>query len=164
MTEESAPFFLHREKVRPEWIDYNGHMNVAYYTLTFDHATDALFNYLDLGIDYVRRAGCSLFSAEAHTVFKQEVAEGASISFTAQLLGADEKRVHVFLRMFNEDEGYLAATIEFVSIHVDMQARRATPLPEEACKRVNDLVAAHASLPVPPEAGRAVTMTGRKNG
>ena len=64
--------------MRPEWVDYNGHMNVAYYVLIFDHATDATLDRLDVGEAYRRRAGCSVFVGEMHVIYRQELLEGMS--------------------------------------------------------------------------------------
>ena len=77
-------FPVHREIVRPEWVDYNNHMNVAYYVLVFDHATDAVFDRLDLGEAYRETTGCSLFVAEAHVTYEQEVSAGDRLRLTGQ--------------------------------------------------------------------------------
>ena len=70
-----APFSLHRETVRTEWIDYNGHLNMAYYLLAFDHATDALFDYIGLGAEYARTSDGTTFSLEAHISYLAEVGD-----------------------------------------------------------------------------------------
>jgi acyl-CoA thioesterase FadM len=87
-----APLDLHRETVRPEWIDYNGHMNVAFYVLAFDHATDVFFDFLELGEPYRQQTGNSLFALEAHIVYKAELKQGETLRVTTQLLAHDEKR------------------------------------------------------------------------
>ena len=76
-----APLELHREAVLPEWTDYNGHMNVAFYLLAFDHATDAFFDHLDLGHAYRKRTDCSLFTLEAHVSYAKELNEGDPLRF-----------------------------------------------------------------------------------
>ncbi|HZD26949.1 MAG TPA: thioesterase family protein [Alphaproteobacteria bacterium] len=152
------PLEIHRETVRPEWIDYNGHMNVAYYVLAFDHATDRLFDLIDLGIDYVQRSGRSAFVLETHVGYRQEVKEGDPLRFTVQLIEADDKRLHYYLEMFHAGEGYLAATSEQLALHVDLTARRACPFPEPLRDRLAALMEAHMALPRPAGVGRGIAL------
>ena len=153
---ESGLLELHREVVRPEWIDYNGHMNVAYYLLAFDHATDAFFDYVGLDEGYRRRTGGSTFAVESHITYKCEVGEGDALRFTTQLLGYDAKRLHYIHHMYHADEGFLAAACEWLSLHVDLERRRVSEMPEEIAGRLSALMAAQRDLPVPPEAGQAI--------
>jgi len=153
---ESPLLALHREVVPPEWIDYNGHMNMAYYLLAFDHASDRLFDLLDLGIAYRKRADHGLFTLEAHATYERELRLGDPLSFTTQLLDYDAKRIHYFHWMYHATEGYLAATNELICLHVDLSARRAAPLPTDALARLEGLMAAHRPLPRPPQAGRLI--------
>ncbi len=146
---------LHFETVRPEWVDFNGHMNVAYYVLAFDHATDAMLDHLGLGEDYRRRTGHSNFVVEAHVTYTRELKQGETLRFTTQILGADAKRLHVLHRMVT-DGGDVAATNELMILNVDMTTRRAAPMPEEAKKRARMAARAHAHLPRPEEAGRVI--------
>ena len=150
------PLELRRESVRPEWIDYNGHMNVAYYVLVFDHGTDDLFNLLGVGADYVKRTNLSAFVLETHVNYLQEVVVDAPLKVTGQLLDADEKRLHVWLEMFHADAGYLSATSELLFMHVDLGARRAAPFPAEVRARIDLIRRAHADLPKPAAAGRTI--------
>jgi len=151
-----APIDRHREIVRPEWIDYNGHMNVAYYVLVFDHGVDTFFDLLGIGEDYRRAANCSTFALESHICYLREVHEGDSLRVTTQLLDCDDKRIHYFLAMYQADKGYLAATAETISIHVDMVARRSAPFSDAIRRRLQELREAHAELPRPPQAGRTI--------
>ncbi len=153
------PLALHAETVLPEWVDYNGHMNVAFYVLAFDHATDALLDYLDLGAGYRDRSGHSNFVVEAHVTYGRELHQGDEMRFTTQVLGADAKRLHVFHRMLN-GAGEVAATNELMIVNVDMAARRSAPMPDDARKRAEDAASAHAGLPRPPEAGRVISLPG----
>src|SRR5512147_3221105 len=104
-----APLDLHREPVRPEWIDYNGHMNVAYYVLAFDHATDTFFDFLGLDEAYRTRTGASLFALESHIVYKAELKEGEPLRVTTQLLDCDDKRLHFFHAMYHGGTGAFSA-------------------------------------------------------
>jgi len=153
-----APLTLHREAVRPEWIDYNGHMNVAYYVLAFDHATDAFLDFVGVGVDYARRTSFSTFSAEAHITYSREVREGDPLRFTTQLLGYDSKRLHYISHMYHDSEGFLAATNEWMSLHVDLGARRVAPWPAEVMARLAEIMESHGRLPPPPEVGRVMAV------
>jgi acyl-CoA thioester hydrolase len=153
---DDALLRLHEEAVRPEWIDFNGHMNLAFYVLAFDHATDRLLHHVNLGEAYMRRTGSSVFVLEAHVVYKREMKLGDRMRFTTQLLGYDDKRLHYIHHMYHADEGFLAAANEIMAVHVDMAARRASPIPPEAARALARLRAAQAHLPIPPEAGRAI--------
>ena len=145
---------LHREVVRPEYIDWNGHMNVAYYVLVFDHATDALFDYIGLDEAYRKANGYTTFTLEAQVTYQREVLEGDPLRITTQVLDFDHKRAHYFHRMHHAEEGWLAATNELLSLHIDTGKRRSTPFPEDVAARWAEVHAAHAALPRPPEAGR----------
>lgn len=151
-----GPLDLHRETVRPEWIDYNGHMNVAYYLLAFDHATDAVLDHFGIGKAYAEGEGRSMFVVEAHLTYAREVTEGDGLRFASRILGSDGKRLHLFHEMHHEEDGFLAATAEFMLVHVDLTERRAIPFARETAALVARTAAEHARLPVPPQAGRFI--------
>jgi acyl-CoA thioester hydrolase len=145
---------LLEERVVREWTDYNGHLNVAYYHMAFDRATDRLLEDLGLGEETARRGEGSMFALEDHLTYQRELREGDPFRITCQLLDFDEKRVHYFLRMFHAEEGVLVATCEHLSIFVDMRTRRSASFPEPVRDRLQTLYATHRSLPVPEEVGR----------
>ena len=151
-----APLEIYRAVVEPDWIDYNGHMNVAYYVLVFDRATDAFLDYLGLDEALRNATGSSTFSVEAHITYQREVAEGDPLRFTTQLLGYDQKRIHYIHHMYHAAEGYLAATIEWMSLHIDLEQRRVAPLPPAVMARLAEVLAAHQALPLPDEVGRVI--------
>ncbi len=151
------PLVLHFETVRSEWIDYNGHMNVAYYVMAFDHATDTLFDTLGIGAAYCRRENRSVFAVEQHIAYKRELTDGQRLVVSSHLLGFDDKRLHFFQRMAPEGGACLAATMESLGVHVDMAERRAAPFPEPARSALTRLLAQHGDLPRPAGAGRAIS-------
>ena len=158
----SAPLVLHREVVRPEWIDYNGHMNVAYYLLAFDHACDAFLDFVGMDRDFRTRTGGTTFAVDCHLTYQREVSEGDPLRFASWLLGYDDKRIHHFHQMYHAEEGYLAATCEWLSLHVDLGTRRVASLPAEISARLSETLSAHARLERPPEAGRGVALRARE--
>jgi acyl-CoA thioester hydrolase len=153
-----TPFDGYRAEIRQEWIDYNGHMNVAYYVLVFDYATDAFWNYLGIGEDYLKRTNNSTFALESHVTYQGEVRLGDQVRVTSQLLGMDAKRLHFLHRMYHAGKGYLASTLECVSLHVSLTTRRAAPFPEDRHAFLSRVLAAHRSLGLPDEAGRRISL------
>jgi acyl-CoA thioester hydrolase len=142
--------------VQPDWIDYNGHMNVAFYVLAFDKATDGLLDHLGLGEAYRRSTNCSMFALEAHVTYDRELKLGDRLAIDTQLIDADEKRLHFFHRMTHADKGYLAATSELMALHVDLAGPRSAPMPAAARAALEPLRAAHRLLPPPPQLGRRI--------
>lgn len=153
-----TPFDRYTTEIRPDWIDYNGHMNVAYYVLVFDHATDAFWNYLGIGEDYLKRTNNSTFALESHVTYQGEVKLGERVRVSSQLLGVDAKRLHFMHRMYHAEKSYLASTLECVSLHVSLTTRRSAPFPDDRLAFLQRVVAAHRTLGMPEEAGRAVSL------
>jgi acyl-CoA thioester hydrolase len=150
-----------RLTVLPEWIDYNGHMNLAYYVLAFDKGTDVLLDYLGLGAAYRREANHSLYVLESHVTYDQEVKLRDPLVIETQLVDADAKRLHMFHRMRHADEGFLAATTELMALHVDLAGPRAAPFPAPAQAAIAALLAEHRRLPRPPQLGRSISIKRR---
>jgi acyl-CoA thioester hydrolase len=150
-----------RTTVQPGWIDYNGHMNVAFYVLAFDKATDGLLDHLGLGETYRRASNHSMYALEAHVTYDRELKLGAPLAIDTQLIDADAKRLHYFHRMTHAEEGYLAATSELLALHVDLAGPRAAPLPEAAQAAVARLLEQHRRLPPPPQLGRRISLARR---
>jgi acyl-CoA thioester hydrolase len=150
--------FVGQGMVLPDHIDYNGHMNVVHYRAAFDASTDGLFAYLGLGPEeYNARTGATLMVVEEHTRYHAELAEGERYRILARLAGHSAKKLHYLLLMENLDRGILAATHEELALHVDLAARRSTPLPPAALAAAEALEAAQAHLPPPPDLGRVIT-------
>ena len=112
------PLQLHESVVLPDWIDYNGHMNVAFYVLAFDQATDAFLDHIGLDHGYKNEANCTTFVVDMNVCYLGEVLEGDPLRFTTQLINSDEKRLHYFHRMYHAEKGYLAATNELMTVHI----------------------------------------------
>lgn len=151
-----APLTLWQETILPEWTDYNRHMNVAYYTLVFDHAVDAFFSYVGLGRDYREATTGSTFAVEHHITYNKEVVEGDEVRCETRLIGFDEKRLHHYHEMYHVADGYLAATCEFLSLHVDLSTRRVAPMPAEKLEALSSLLDAHNNLPEITHLGRVI--------
>ena len=150
----ATPYLCAPRRVERAWIDYNGHMNMAYYNLVFDQALDQVFDELGIGAAYVRDGGGSCFTVEIHVTYVQELKLDDPLRVTFQLLDWDEKRLHFFGEMHHAEDGYLAATSEQMSLHVDMASRKAGPLPAQAQQRID---ATDAAAPASRDAGSGRT-------
>jgi acyl-CoA thioester hydrolase len=151
-----TPFSVATDVVRPEWIDSNGHMNVGYYHVAFDTAAVPFFVWIGL-TDAVRREHrSSTFALESHLTFVREVHEGDPLRFEARMIDHDAKRIHFYQEMFHGTEGWLAATYESLSIHMDMGTRRTAPMPEVLHRRIAQVMAAHRVLPRPWQVGHVI--------
>jgi acyl-CoA thioester hydrolase len=156
-----APFVSSLMKVEPSWIDYNGHLNMAYYNVLFDRAVDEAFGLLGIGPDYVKARRHSCFTAEIHVRYLRELHAGDPVRVTFQLLDHDAKRIHYFEQLFHASDGWVSATSENMSLHVDMEAKKTAAFPSAAMQRLAEMKASHARLPVPEAAGRRIAMPGK---
>lgn len=152
----AEPLETARGDVPAEWIDYNGHMNVAYYVLAFDQGTDRFLGTLGMDPDYPRREGGSTFALEMHVTYDRELKQGDPYVVYTQLIDADAKRIHMHHTMRHATEGWLAATNEVITMHIDMGQRRSAPFPAHIQPRVDALRSAHATLPRPATLGRLI--------
>jgi acyl-CoA thioester hydrolase len=150
-----APFRLHEVTVSPEWTDYNHHLTESAYLLIMGDSSDAFFRTFGVD-DAYRRDGHSLYTVETHLRNLREAREGERLNLTIQVLGTDDKRLHILHEMYNAAGGGLLATAEQMILHVDMRAGRATPFPERIARGLREISAAHAVLPVPGYVGRSI--------
>jgi acyl-CoA thioester hydrolase len=95
-------------------------MNVAFYVLVFDHATDALLEFLQLTHDYKIKENTTAFVADMNVTYHQEIKEGDLLRFATRILDCGEKSIHFWHEMHHATKGYLAATNELISIHIDL--------------------------------------------
>src|SRR6202000_1677426 len=145
-------------RAEDHWIDSNGHRNMAYYNVLFDRAVDEAYELIGIGADYVSRSKHSHFTAEVHLRYLRELHAGDQVRATFQLLDFDRKRLHTFEQLFHADEGWVAATSENMSLHVDMGSRKTAGFPAEVTRRLAEMKASHARLPRPEAAGRRIAM------
>jgi len=151
-----APIICPIQRVEPGWIDYNGHMNMAFYNLAFDRAVDHAYDLLGIGADYARSGGGSCFTLEVHVSYLQELVLDDPISIRFRLLDWDAKRLHFFEEMYHAEQGYLAATSEQLALHVSMETRRSAALPEIVQSRLSAMFESHGGLPRPIQVGRII--------
>jgi acyl-CoA thioester hydrolase len=145
----------------PEWIDLNGHMNLAYYTVLFDYATDLLFEAIGIGRQYKDATGHGTFVVETHNRYERELLVGERVRVTSLILGADAKRLHLAHEMFRCVDGERSATQELMFLSINLTRRRVVPFLPEARIAVLRAAAAHAALPRPNWAGRHIVIPRR---
>ncbi|MCA0043111.1 thioesterase family protein [Celeribacter litoreus] len=144
--------------VRPEWVDYNGHINMAYYAAITDEGGDQMYALIGLGEAYAKSARHTTYTAEFHICYKRELKLGDITRVRTQLLDFDAKRMILFHEIWHED-GWLSATAEELLLHVDMSGPRVVPFPPEVVEKLTAMKDAHAALPTPPQAGRSISLS-----
>jgi acyl-CoA thioester hydrolase len=153
-----GPIVEYEDVARPEWIDSNGHMNLAYYVVVFDLATDKLYAKLGIGDAYREVSGNSCFTAETHTVYEREMRLGEPLRVHTWLLGVDTKRLHYFHELFHMDSGERSAVQELMALHIDMRSRRVAPFPEIQHAALAQAVARYAPAEPLKGSGRRIAM------
>lgn len=152
-----APVISRAMQVEKDWIDYNGHMNMAYYNVLFDRGADDAFDLLGIGAAYARDRKLTIYTAEVHVCYVRELHLDDQVTVSFHLLDHDDKRLRAYEEIHHVD-GWLAATSEVLSLHVDMSGPRVAPFPADILPRIEAMRAAHAVLPIPERAGRGIAI------
>ncbi len=150
-----APFVSSEMIVQPEWIDYNGHMNMAYYTLLFDRCADEAYAYMGFGAEYAATSGFTTYTGAFQIRYLRELHRGDRVRVHLHLLDHDDKKFHTWQELYHAD-GWLAATGEALGLHIDQNGPKVAPFPAEILARLEAMKAAHEPLGRPPEAGRPI--------
>jgi acyl-CoA thioester hydrolase len=155
---DGAPLRLHQATVRPEWIDYNGHMSEPYYVLVFGNATDTFYDHIGMDDAFRRATKTSVYTVEAHINYLSEVAVGEPLDIETQILGHDAKRLVLFHTMRHGPGGPVLATTELMVLHVDKTDLKTTPFHPAPAARIATIAADHAQLAQPKYAGRKIAV------
>lgn len=158
-----SPLRLHHEVVQLDWVDYNNHLNDGFYMVIFSHATDALMEHIGLDETARTTVHCSLFTVEVHINYLREVKGGDRVRVETQILGHDQKRLHIFHTLYAGAEAEPAATNEQMLLHMDMAGPKTAPFRPEVLAKIEAIEAAQAGLPRPVNAGRAIGLPAKKN-
>jgi acyl-CoA thioester hydrolase len=151
------PTVIYSTEIKPEWLDYNGHMNVAYYVLVFDLAFEDLLLSLGLGEEVAKTTGISEMVLESHITYDQEVSLGQEVEIRMQLIDYDHKRMHLYSEMYVKgSSGYLASTLEQISMCVDLNERKAISFPKEVMAKIKTLSQQQSDLECPDNIGRKI--------
>jgi acyl-CoA thioester hydrolase len=150
-------------RVMPEWIDYNGHMNLAYYVFVFEIATNAVYETWGVGERYLKKSGCSVFTLGIDVDFLSEIFENDDITITTQLLDWDHKRVHYYHRMFQAKTNKLAAINECLAMNVQLEERRGVPFPNDVQENLEKIHRQHQQFEKPAKSAQRLAIR-RANG
>jgi acyl-CoA thioester hydrolase len=157
-----APFLSRDLKVEDQWIDYNGHFNMAYYNVLFDRAADQVFETLGLGPDYVKTTNCSFFTLETHTTYLRELHASDMVKIETQFLNHDTKRVHYVQKMLHATEGWISCVLEVIISHIDLTVKKTSPFPQDVFDKIVRVSAAHAALAIPAQVGHQIGIPRKK--
>ncbi len=152
-----GPIFL-EAAIKKEWTDYNGHMNVAYYMILFDLALTNFLESLDLGLNYVREAEKSIFALENHVTYQHELKQGDPVCVHFQMLDVNSKFIHYFMRLFHKDMPVISATMEQISLHVNMKTRMPARFQKEKLNELLAVLKDHEKFEKPSEMGRSIAI------
>ncbi|WP_192258411.1 thioesterase family protein [Mesorhizobium caraganae] len=150
-----APYVSKPMDIEKDWIDYNGHLNMAYYNVLFDRCSDEAFAAMGMGLDYVKERRLTIYTAEVHVCYVQELHLEHKVVVSFQLIDHDDKRLRAYQEIRHVD-GWLAATSETLSLHVDMSGPKVAPFPADVQAKVEAMRGAHSALPMPERAGRSI--------
>lgn len=152
----ATPYTSQIMRIDPAWIDFNGHLNMAYYNVLFDACVDEAFTAFGMGQAYLEAQHCSTFTVEAHVSYLREVTLDNEVEIDLRILDIDEKRLHFFQIMRLAGEDAEMATSENMVVHVDMTKRKVAPFPEAILTNLDRIWRAHAALPNDPRIGHVI--------
>lgn len=150
-------------RILPEWIDYNGHLNMAYYVVLFDLGAEVLFHTGVFGETYRETRGFTSFTADFRVSYLKELHEGDLVYVTTQLLDYDHKRFHFYQELRHAD-GWLSATGEGLGLHIDPSGPKVAVMPEDVQAKLAGMMEAHSTLPHPDRVGRKIAIPGGRYG
>ena len=158
-----TPLTIYRDVVRPEWVDYNGHLRDAFYLLIFSFATDALLDRIGLDDAARRERGRSVYTLEAHVNYLHEIKEGTPVRVDARVLAHDAKRLHLYLELFADGHDDAVSASEQMLLHVDTRdGAKSAPFDDDVAARVAGLHALQRDCAAPTYAGRVIALPPRR--
>ena len=132
--------YLKTGRVKSEWTDYNGHMNLAFYIHLFDSAWEVLLQKFNIGEDAAKIEKRTTFAVESHTTYDMEVKVGDEVDINLLFIDFDKKRIVYKLEMIHKLEKYLAATTEVCSLYVDLNSRKVTEFEESKSSLIKNFI------------------------
>jgi acyl-CoA thioester hydrolase len=158
----SEPLTVLRQTVPPGYTDYNQHMADGYYLVVFSDATTGLMDHIGLGPAAREATGHTLFTLEVHANYLKEVKRGAEVRVDCQILGYDQKRLHLFHTMHLGDAPDAVATTEQMQANYDMKAGRTAPFLPEVLAKIEAIQRRQAEMPRPAYVGRVIGLPPKK--
>jgi acyl-CoA thioester hydrolase len=154
----AAPYISPPRAIQKDWIDYNGHLNMAYYNVLFDTSVGEIYAALGIGRSYFKERNFSTFTAEVHIRYLRELRLEDPVQVSVLFVAVDDKRMHTYKELIHAKEKWVAATSENMTLHVDMATRKVAPFPPDILPRMHELVKTHQSVPRDPAIGRRIAM------
>ena len=148
----------YRTQVQQDWVDYNGHLRDAYYLLIFSYATDALMERIGLDADARGQSGHSLFTLEAHINYLHEVKLDTDVWVQTQIIGFDNKRLHLYHSLHREGFDQALAASEQMLLHVDLAGPKSAPFGSRSVELLEDLQRGQQDLPAGEYVGRTLRL------
>ena len=127
-------------KVKEEWVDYNNHMNMAYYVLVFDQAWEVVLEKFKMGGTTAKNLNRSTMVVETNTKYLNEVKEGEVVNVNLTFFDHDNKRLHLKMEMISQKNNKLSASMEWISLYIDLSKRKVTEFEEEKIKLMRDFI------------------------
>jgi acyl-CoA thioester hydrolase len=156
----STPHISSAIEIPPDWLDYNGHMNMAFYSMLFDRASDEFYQVIGLGAAYAKTRGFTTYTAEIHIRYLRELHLGQVVRVHSWLLDHDSKRFHTWQEIHHPD-GWIAATGETLALHIDMSVPRVAPFPADIAAGMDAFAASHGLPERPDGAGHPIGIARR---
>ena len=126
--------------IKKEWTDYNNHMNMAYYVLVFDQVWEIILEKFKMGENSAKTNNMSTMVVETHTTYNNEVKEGDEVEINLTFFDHDKKRLHLKMEMISQKTNKLSASMEWISLYIDLSKRRVTEFEEEKVKLMKDFI------------------------
>jgi betainyl-CoA thioesterase len=160
----AAPLSVFRTRVKPEWVDYNNHLNDGYYLVILSLGTDAFQDLIGMSDAERRATKTTIYTLEAHVNYLREIKGGEEVEVRTQLIGFDQKRFQLFHTLHTARLGdEVAATSEFMLVNIDNSGEpKSAPFRPEVAAKLAEIMAAHKSLPLPANSGRAIALPKKK--
>ncbi|MDB4157777.1 thioesterase family protein [Candidatus Pelagibacter sp.] len=126
--------------IKKEWTDYNNHMNMAYYVLVFDQVWENMLEKFKMGENSAKTKNMSTMVVETYTTYNNEVKEGDEVEVNLTFFDHDKKRLHFKMEMIEKSSQKLSATLEMLSLYIDLNKRKVAEFEGEKIKIMNNFI------------------------
>jgi len=126
--------------IKKEWTDYNNHMNMAYYVLVFDQVWEIMLEKFKMGESSAKTSKMSTMVVETHTTYNNEVKQGDEVEINLTFFDHDKKRLHFKMEMIEKSSKKLSATLEMLSLYIDLNKRKVAEFENEKVKLMDDFI------------------------
>ena len=133
-------FHIANQIIKKEWTDYNNHMNMAYYVLVFDQIWEKILEKFKMGEQSAKTTNMSTMVVETHTTYNNEVKEGDEVEINLTFFDHDKKRLHFKMEMIEKSSKKLSATLEMLSLYIDLNKRKVAEFEDEKVKLMDDFI------------------------